>query len=184
MKTLLVKDLMVPLSGYATVSKEATLYDAILALEKAQEEFDRKRYRHRGILVYDENGKIMGKISQTAILRALEPKYEQFEMPRSRYPFAPNFMKSIFSQYDLWNKPLDDICKKAFQKRVKEFVEHFDESEIVQEETSLNEAIHILVVGQLQSLLVVREGEVSGILRLTDVFHEVLKMVKSCELQQ
>jgi predicted transcriptional regulator len=182
MKTILVKDVMVPVSEYATVSKDATLYDAVLALEKAQEEFDQNRYRHRAILVYDENGKIMGKISQTAALRALEPKYEQFEMPRSRYPFAPNFMKSLFNQYDLWNRPLDDICKKAGQKRVKEFVESFDEGEIVQEETSLNEAIHMLVVGQLQSLLVMREAEVSGILRLTDVFHEVFKMVKACEL--
>ena len=40
----------------------------------------------------------------------------------------------------------------------------------------------MLVVGQLQSLLVTREGEVTGILRLTDVFHEVLKMVKVCKL--
>jgi predicted transcriptional regulator len=182
MKTILVKDVMVPVSEYATVSQEATLYDAVLALEKAQGKFDQNRYRHRGILVYDENGKIMGKISQTAVLRALEPKYEQFEMPRSRYPFTPNFMKSLFNQYDLWNKPLDDICKKASQKRVKEFAESFDEGEIVKEETSLNEAIHMLVVGKLQSLLVMREEEVSGILRLTDVFHEVFKMVKACEL--
>jgi predicted transcriptional regulator len=91
-------------------------------------------------------------------------------------------MKSLFNQYDLWNKPLDDICKKASQKRVKEFAESFDEGEIVKEETSLNEAIHMLVVGKLQSLLVMREEEVSGILRLTDVFHEVFKMVKACEL--
>jgi predicted transcriptional regulator len=182
MKTILVKDVMVPVSAYATVSTEATLYDAVLALEKAQAEFDQDRYRHRGILVYDENAAIIGKINQTAILRALEPKYEQFDMPRSRYPFAPNFMKSLFAQYDLWNKPLDDICKKASQKRVEEFMERFDEGEIVEEETSLNEAIHMLVVGQLQSLLVTREGKITGILRLTDVFHEVLEKVKACEL--
>jgi hypothetical protein len=40
----------------------------------------------------------------------------------------------------------------------------------------------MLVVGQLQSLLVMRKGEVTGILRLTDVFHEVLEKVKACEL--
>jgi CBS domain-containing protein len=182
MKTISVKDVMVPVSEYATVSQEATLYDAVLALEKAQEKFDQNRYRHRAILVYDENGKITGKISQIAILRALEPKYEHFEIPRSRLLFAPKFMNSLFDQYDLWNKPLDDICKKAGQTRVKEFVENFGEGEIVEEETSLNEAIHILVVGQLQSLLVMRKGEVTGLLRLTDVFHEVFKMVKACEL--
>lgn len=181
MKAILVKDVMVPVSEYATVSKEATLYDAVLALEKAQKEFDRNHYRHRAILVYDENKKIVGKISQKAVLMALEPKYEQFDMPRSRYPFTPNFMKSLFNQYDLWNKPLDDICRTASKKRVKEFLKSIDEGEIVDEEASLNEAIHMLVVGQLQSLLVMRKGEVTGILRLADVFHEVFKAVKTCE---
>ncbi len=33
MKLIIVKDLMVPLSGYATVSQDATLADAIKALE-------------------------------------------------------------------------------------------------------------------------------------------------------
>jgi hypothetical protein len=35
-----VKELMVPLSEYATVPEGSTLFDAVLALEKAQEEFD------------------------------------------------------------------------------------------------------------------------------------------------
>jgi CBS domain-containing protein len=181
METYLVKDVMIPVSEYATVSEEATLYDAILALEKAQAAFDQNRYPHRAILVYDGKGKIIGKVSQLDILRALEPKYEQIGVPRSRYPFSPHFMKSLFSQYDLWNKPLDDICKKAGQKRVKEFVEIFDEGELVDERTSLNEAIHMLVVGQLQSLLVLRKDAVVGILRLTDVFNEVFRMVKTCQ---
>ena len=74
-----IKDLMVPLDEYATVSKEATLYDAVLALEKAQEELDRTRYHylHRAVLVLDEGGKVVGKVSQLDILSALEPKYQQ-----------------------------------------------------------------------------------------------------------
>lgn len=39
-----VKELMVPLSEYATVPVGSTLFDAVLALEKAQEEFDRTKY--------------------------------------------------------------------------------------------------------------------------------------------
>jgi hypothetical protein len=39
-KNYLVKDLMVPLSEYATVPMESTLFEALLALEKSQEEFD------------------------------------------------------------------------------------------------------------------------------------------------
>ncbi len=40
METIFVKDLMVPLEGYATVPQEATLREAVLALEKAQMALD------------------------------------------------------------------------------------------------------------------------------------------------
>ena len=36
----IVKDLFVPISEYATVPKGSTLFEAVLALEKAQEEFE------------------------------------------------------------------------------------------------------------------------------------------------
>ena len=77
MKSLIVSDLMIPLTEYATVSEDATLCDAILALEKAQGEFDQSRYRHRAVLVYDRQHKIVGKISQIDALKALEPKYKE-----------------------------------------------------------------------------------------------------------
>jgi CBS domain-containing protein len=184
MKAVTVKDVLVPVAEYATVSKEATLYDAVMALEKAQKEFDRSRYQHRAILVYDENRKIVGKVSQLDILRALEPKYEQIGVPRfsSFHPFTQKFIKSLFQQFNLWDKPLDAICSKAGQKKVEEFMSSLDEGECVEEETSLNEAIHQLVIGHHQSLLVVRDKEVIGILRLTDVFSEVTNMVKACYL--
>ena len=41
MKSYLVKDLMVPLEEYATVSHNATIYEAVLALEKAQDALER-----------------------------------------------------------------------------------------------------------------------------------------------
>jgi len=184
MQTITVKDVMVPVSEYATVSMGATLYDAVLALEKAQKEFDQTRYRHRAILVYDENNKIVGKVSQLDILRALEPKYEQIGVSRfpSYYPFSRQFMKSLFQQFNLWDKPLDAICSKAGQKKVSEFIYKLDEGEFVAEESTLNEAIHQLVIGHHQSLLVVRNDEITGLLRLTDIFSEVSNMVKACEL--
>ena len=41
MKQTKVRDLMVPLSDYATVSEEATLYEAVMALEESQLKFDK-----------------------------------------------------------------------------------------------------------------------------------------------
>ena len=59
---------MVPLSEYATVPEDASLYEAVVALEKAQkefkthlvkapEEFGSKRHPHRAILVLDKTAR-------------------------------------------------------------------------------------------------------------------------------
>jgi len=40
MRTITVKELMVPLKGYATVPREATLREVVLALEKSQMSLD------------------------------------------------------------------------------------------------------------------------------------------------
>jgi CBS domain-containing protein len=76
-KDTIVKELMVPLSEYAVVNKNATLYQAVIELEKSQKEFRRSPYRHRAILVLGENNEILGKISQMDVLR-LTDVFEKF----------------------------------------------------------------------------------------------------------
>jgi CBS domain containing-hemolysin-like protein len=76
MKSYRVKDLMVPLSEYATVPEAATLLEAVKALRKAQDEFGRNRYQHRAILVFDANNHFVGKLSQHDVIEALEPNYK------------------------------------------------------------------------------------------------------------
>jgi len=56
MKQTKVRDLMVPLSEYATVSEEATLYEAVMALEESQLKFD-KNYQLIKACNLDEQGK-------------------------------------------------------------------------------------------------------------------------------
>ena len=79
MKSFLVKDLMVPLSEYATVPLGSTLFEAVLALEKAREEFAHKRYNHRAVLVLDSTGHVVGKLSQLDVLRGLQPDKEEMD---------------------------------------------------------------------------------------------------------
>ena len=114
MEAKTVKDLMVPLDEYATVSEDATLYDAVMALERAQEELDRTRYMylHRAILVLDKNRKVVGKVSQLDVLRALEPKYAKMgdRGKLSRAGFSPEFMKAMLEQYAFLDGPLLDLC--------------------------------------------------------------------------
>ena len=183
-KSYLVKDLMVPLSEYATVTEDATLYDAVLSLEEAQEKFEDKhtRYQHRAILVLDKDGNVAGKLSQLDVLRSLEPKYRDMMAGEGsqRYGFTKKFMKSMLEDYQLFANPLDDICRKAGEQNVKQFMYTPTEGEYVSEDASLDVAIHQLVIGRHQSLLVTSGKKIVGILRLTDVFAAVFHKMKEC----
>jgi CBS domain-containing protein len=183
-KSYFVKDLMVPLSEYATVTEEATLYEAVLALEEAQENFEDKhtRYRHRAILMLDKNGNVVGKLSQLDVLRALEPKYQDMIQGEGsqRYGFTKKLMKSMLEDYNLFANPLDDICRKAGELPVKKFMHTPTAGEYVSEDASLEVAIHQLIMGHHQSLLVTHGKKITGILRLTDVFAAVFHKMKEC----
>ena len=183
-KSYLVKDLMVPLSEYAIVKADATLYEAVLSLEQAQELYEDKhtRYSHRAILILDDDGKVIGKLSQLDVLRALEPKYQEMIQGKGlqQYGFAKKFEQSILEKFNLFANPLDDICRKAGEKNVKEFMYTPTEGEYVAEDASLDLAIHQLIVGHHQSLLVTSGEKIVGILRLTDVFAAVFHKMKEC----
>lgn len=183
MKNYTVKELMIPLSEYATVNAGATLYEAVLALEKAQADFDHTRYRHRAILVLDDLGNVVGKMSQLDVLRALEPKYDEMmeqSLFQQRHSFTKKFMKSIMLQYQMWDTDISNICRNSAEQPVTKFMHTLSDGEYVEQNASLYEAIHQLVMGHKQSLLVTQDNKIIGILRLTDVFASVFHTMKQC----
>jgi len=176
-KINVVRDLMVPLAEYATVSQDATLYDAVMALEDAQVNFDQHHYKHRAILVYDDQKKVIGKLSQVDVIRGLEPGYSDIEEIEV-YELSSSYMKSMMKDFNLWQSPIETFFNNARETQVKDVMYTPDKGEYVQEETTIDEAIHQLVIGRHQSLLVTRDDDVVGILRLTDVFMKACEMIK------
>ena len=176
MKNTQVKALMVPLAEYATVPEGATLADAVLALERAQQAFDCTKYRHRAILVLDKSNRPVGKISQIDALKALEPKYKEIYGPNERNPFrhfSRMFLNSMIEHHGLFDSTLDDLRKKASAIHVVDFMHTLSAEECIDEQAPLAQAVHILIMGHQQSLLVSRGEDIVGILRLTDVFSAV-----------
>jgi len=183
MKTILVKEVMVPLKDYATVYEDATLGDAMDALENAQAQFDKNRYHHRAILVCQRGtNKVLGKISQMDVIRSLEPNYSLLGETKPSAPmvFSPKFLLSIMDQYGLWLEPLKDICRKAEKQKAVDVMYQLTPGEYVKEDSGLNEAVHQLIMGHHQSLLVSRGEAIVGILRLTDVFAKLCAARKEC----
>lgn len=184
MKTTLVKDIMVPLSEYATVSEDATLSEAVAALKQSQADFDQAKYRHRAILVLDENNDIVGKVNFQCILKALEPKYEEMlsDSGPTHMGFTRKYQKDMIESFKLWQDPLDQLCEKAAQIKIRTFMVSPQENEMIEPEAPLGEAIHHLVLGHHQSLLVTKDKKVVGVLRLTDAVEVVINAILSCKI--
>ncbi len=184
---LSVKDRMVPLQDYATVNQDADLQQAVVALAEAQEKWGKGGYPHRAILVLDASGRVIGKLSQWDVIRALEPKYDQlFDFERlSRFGFNPSYIKGIVKEHNLWEHPLDDICRVAARTKVVDIMYTPQSAEYVEEGTSLVEAIHQIIMGNHQSLLVTNQaGGIVGILRMSDVFEEICERISVCKLPE
>jgi len=191
MKDILIKELMVPLEEYVTVSDDATLAEAVATLEEAQAEYFKdavksRRFPHRALLVLDKRGKVRGKLSQLDIIKALEPKYKSIFSSDSMSRMADiglsqHFLRDMLSSYSLFDKPLRDICKKSAAIKVKDCMYAPVDNEVVQEEETLEKAVHQLVFGRHQSLLVTdAQNNIVGILRLVDVFEAISQAIREC----
>jgi len=184
MEAIKVKDLMVPLDQYVCVSEDATLYEAVVQLEEAQAKSASTGYPHRAVLVCDKEGKVIGKLGQLDVLRSLEPKYSELTDLKkvSGFGLSAEYMRSMMQEYDLWKAPLDDLCRKAAQVRVGSIVSPPQEGEVAEEDATLDKAVHQMIMGHHQSLLVISGKRIVGILRLTDVFKEVSDRIKACKI--
>lgn len=185
---LVVKDLMVPLSEYATVTEGATLFEAVMTLEEVQEKFDssHSKYHHRAVLVLDKKGRVIGKLSQLNVLRALEPKDERIRKTEeiSQFGFSSKFITDLREQYRLAGVSLADLSSNAAKMRVEDYMKTPSEGEYVEEDAPLDTAIYQLVTGFHLSLLVTRNKEIVGVLRMSDVFAAVFHAMKESELEE
>lgn len=184
MEAIQVKDLMAPLEQYACVSEEATLYEAVTALEETQARCAPTGYPHHAVLVCDKEGKVIGKLSQLDVMRSLEPRYSELSDLKkvSGFGLSAEFMRSMMQRYELWKAPLDDLCRKAGQIRVGDIVSAPLEGEFVEEDATLDKAVHQMIMGRHKSLMVMSGQRVVGVLRLSDVFKEVSDRIKACKI--
>ncbi|MCB2226479.1 MAG: CBS domain-containing protein [Desulfarculaceae bacterium] len=184
MKSQTLKDLMIPLEEYACVGPEATMQEAVSALEASWDKTPRAgKFKHRAILVL-EGGDVVGKISHWDLLRAMEPKYRQIgDFERlTHFGLNPDFMKSMVDKEELWEDPWEFMCSRSANISAKEAMRPLDQDDFVDENDTLAHAVHLLVMGRKLSVLVRRQGKVTGILRIVDVCDFVCEQMKACKI--
>ena len=183
METIKVKDWMAPLDECAIISEDATLYETVLALEAAKERFDVTGYKHPAVIVLEKSGRVVGKLNQLDILRCLEPKYaEMGDLKKiAGYGLSADLLGSMIDRYDLWKAPLNETCRTASGVRIGAITSSPLAGEFIEAEASIIQAVHQLIIGQDQSLIVTSKGKTVGILLLCDVFQKVGEQIRACK---
>jgi predicted transcriptional regulator len=188
MEGIIIEKMMVPIVEYPSVDKDSTLYEAVSKLEEHRKNFiNQKKDPQRAILVIDKDEHLVGLVGQTDILQALEPKYNKLlEEEHYKFPMASAFSKSFFkgalSSYSLFSKPMKDICKNAAQQKIKECMQVVRESHLINIKESFEQALNQMIVSRLNRLIVLKDGEIVGVLRRTDVYSLVAEEILQCKM--
>lgn len=150
-----VKDLMLPLNDYPTVSPDDTVQHAVTLLKKGAVS------GHQSVLVINDSGQPVGLLSRRVLLGTLEPKFvitDRWALP-------------VF-----WNGFFTNKCKEEAKKKVKEIMRPINLL-TVEADDPIIKAVHLMVRYHAGLLPVLKDNKVIGVLRLHEVFQEIAGLV-------
>lgn len=182
MEKMSVRELMRPVEEFPRISSHATLAEAVKALEKAQEDFSSGRKPQRILLVHDDSGKIVGKISPMDVVQGLEPSYDKIDSLKSSSPYhlGQDILEEMKEQFRLWQKPLADMCKKAYAVKIENYVKMPTHDHMVNVNDKMDKAFHLFVLGRHDSLFVRDGDEIVGLIRFSDVYRKIAQTMNEC----
>jgi len=182
MEKMKVRDLMVSTDKFPKISDTATLFDALFALEKAQEAYLSGENSQRILLVENKNKQVIGKISPIDLFKGLEKKYNEVNVEETLDKFGLKYIwTTMRKDYDLWESPFKDLCRKAGDVHVKDFMKIPNEGQTVNAEDTLSKCFHLFVVNRHDTLFVMDKKEFIGMLRFSDVYQKVARTMKECK---
>jgi len=167
-----IREVMIPLADYTTLTGEATIKDAVDALK---ESFRAKvstshimETGHRSILILDQRGQLEGVLTILDLLRAIMPAYLSAPKPSmaDSIQYSPMFWTGMFT------REVRDLAAK----RIKEFMS--PPPPTIDENANLMEAAYAMVKDQARRLAVVRGSQVVGVIREQDLFFEMERLFR------
>jgi CBS domain-containing protein len=185
MEKMNVRDLMRPVEEFPSISSHATLAEAVAALEKAQEEFISGKNSQRILLVHNKAGKIVGKISPMDVLQGLEPSYDKIDSLKSSSPYhlGQETLDTMKEQFRLWQRPLADMCRKAYTVKIENYVKMPTPDHMVNADDKMDNVFHLFVVGRHDSLFVRDGNELVGLIRFSDVYRKISQTMRECPVE-
>ena len=167
-----VKDVMIPLADYTTITQDNTVREAI---DKLRESFRAKvstsrimETGHRSILVFDERGKIRGILTIIDFLNAIMPAYLSAPKPSmaDSIQYSPMFWSGMFQR---------EVIRLA-GKKIKDVMSPAPSS--INANANLMEAAYTMIELNQRRLTVELSGEIVGVIREQDLFFEIEKIMQ------
>jgi DNA-binding response OmpR family regulator len=167
-----VREVMIPREDYTTLNQNSTVRDAVFAL---RESFAAKistdnimETGHRSLLVYDDQGKIIGILTIIDLLNAIMPGYLSAPKPSmaDSIQYSPMFWSGMFKRETvrLASKKIRDVMSPA----------PFS----IEATANLMEAAYAMIKNNERRLAVTESGEVIGIIREQDLFFEIERILR------
>jgi len=180
MKDILVKDVMIQISNYVTVNQKDTVLNVFQILENKKDE--NSGHTHRDAIVVNDKGEFCGKITMIDIFRVLEPNYKRLFKNRKDGFLTAGYAVKAMLDFNLWIEPMRTLCERGSTATVSEAMHKPEDNEYIQEDDSLEKALHSYVMGAHQPLIVKKGDETTGMLRFGDLFEIIRKEMLACPI--
>lgn len=173
MQGIRVGEIMIPLEKYPHVLLTSSLRDAMELFENSILNIDGQKSLPRGILVFDEDYKLVGIAGRRDILRGLEPDFlaekplefrmELFNIEIDADEHAPFYNRIMEAASEQSRRPVKDVMRPVG------FAVDYDDH--------IFKAIYIMNSHHMNLLPVLQNKEVVGVVRTVDVFHKVVELL-------
>lgn len=119
----------------------------------------------------------------TDVIMALEPNYKKLSRKELDTDIlSSRFVSDIFKEFNLWSSTLTTLCETGTGLKVTDVMHVPDEKNYLNEDADLEHGVHMYIMGAPQPLVVRSNGTVTGILRMSDVFDEIINRMNTCAL--
>lgn len=148
-----VRDIMVPVSEYPVIHKETPVADAVRLMHNFFHQKDGTWYGFQSVLVVDERQKLVGILTLRGFLKALKLQ-AILDHILTVEPVGLFFMPGFYNSLEIKTR---DIMRPLSMVTV-------------QVDSSILEAIAVMVKKKVNSLPVVAGAELVGVVRTIDLF--------------
>jgi CBS-domain-containing membrane protein len=161
-----VKDLMIPLEDFPHIPYWFTLRQAMAIVREAAAKFA-GAFEPRAVLVFDEKYQLMGILTLRNMIKGLEPNFLQETGLVAMDPNLTVLLGDLFGPN----------MRAASQRPVNEAMCPI--AVTVDAGAPVAKALYLMIQENVGFLPVMQAGKVAGMIRFSDLFHEVAQLVLS-----